>query len=147
MFKRILVPTDGTKRSDKAVAAAVELAAATGGGIVAFHAYPPFFAGAYGTFEAAKEALAEAYEQQQKAQAEQVVAAIEKRARAAGIAFDAVIMESSEVWQAINAVARKKKCDAICMASHGRRGLTAVLLGSETHKVLTHATLPVLVLR
>ena len=147
MFSRILVPTDGSKRSAKAVDAAIALAAAVGGGIVAFHAYPAFFAGAYGTFEAAKQGLMDAYEQQQKAEAAEIFAAIEAKARGAGVDFDAVAVESRAVWQAILATARRKKCDAICMASHGRHGLAGILLGSETQKVLTHAHLPVLVLR
>ena len=58
-----------------------------------------------------------------------------------------MLAENNDVWKTIIATAKKKKCDLICMASHGRRGLSGVLLGSETHKVLTHTDLPVLVLR
>ncbi len=147
MFKRILVPTDGSKLSTRAVKAAIELAAITDGSIVAFHAYPPFYAGAYGTFEMAKEVLADGYEQGAKTHAEELFAAAREMALAAGVAVDTMTTQTNDVWRAIIAAARRKKCDAICMASHGRHGLTGVLLGSETQKVLTHTTLPVLVLR
>jgi len=74
-------------------------------------------------------------------------ATIRKLTEAAGVPLDAVLVESNDVWKQIITTARKKKCDVICMASHGRRGIAGVLLGSETHKVLTHSELPVLVLR
>jgi nucleotide-binding universal stress UspA family protein len=147
MFRRILVPTDGSKLSDKAVQAAIELAAACGGSIVVFHAYPQFYGGAYGTFEMANEVLAEAHQAQEKAVSEQLFAAAAAKAAAAGVDCAAVAVESDHPWEAILAAAKKRKCDSICMASHGRRGLAGILLGSETQKVLTHATLPVLVLR
>jgi len=63
------------------------------------------------------------------------------------VPLEAVLVESNDVWKQIITTAKKKKCDVICMASHGRRGIAGVLLGSETHKVLTHSELPVLVLR
>jgi nucleotide-binding universal stress UspA family protein len=137
MFRKILVPTDGSKLSDKAVKSAVALAAACGGSLVVFHAYPKFYGGAYGTFEMATEVLAEVHEKQGRAEAAEIFAAAKKEADKSGVACETVTI----------AVAKKKKCDSICMASHGRRGLAGVLLGSETQKVLTHATLPVLVLR
>ena len=65
----------------------------------------------------------------------------------ASVAVESVLVESNDVAKQIIATAKKKKCDLICMASHGRRGISGVLLGSETHKVLTHSDLPVLVLR
>jgi len=147
MFKRILVPIDGSKRSDRAAVAAVELAARLLGTVVAFNAYPAFHGSAYGTFEQSRQVLADAHEQQGRAAAERLFARVREQAEAAGAGFESVVVESSEVWQAILAAARKKQCDAICMASHGRRGVAGVLLGSETQKVLTHSSLPVLVLR
>jgi len=102
---------------------------------------------AYGTFEQSRQVLADAHEQQGRAAAERLFARVREQAEAAGAGFESVVVESSEVWQAILAAARKKQCDAICMASHGRRGVAGVLLGSETQKVLTHSSLPVLVLR
>ena len=72
---------------------------------------------------------------------------MKKSTDAAGVALETALVESKDVWNQIIAVAKKKKCDLICMASHGRRGLSAVVLGSETNKVLTHSAIPVLVLR
>jgi nucleotide-binding universal stress UspA family protein len=63
------------------------------------------------------------------------------------VQFDAVLVENNNVWEQVISVAKKKKCDLICMASHGRRGIAGVLLGSETNKVLTHSNIPVLVVR
>ena len=111
------------------------------------HAYPRYHGGAYGTFEMAGEVLAETHEKQARAGAEAIFAAALRVAGKHGVTCETVALETDHPWEAILAVARKKKCDSICMASHGRRGLAGVLLGSETLKVLTHAKLPVLVLR
>jgi nucleotide-binding universal stress UspA family protein len=147
MFKHILVPTDGSKLSQKAVREAIEVAKATNARMTALHVYPKFAGSPYGTFGPAEDILEEAHENQSRAQAEQLFAGIRKLTDAAGIALEAILVESNEVWQQVIATAKKRKCDLICMASHGRRGLSGVLLGSETHKVLTHSEIPVLVLR
>ncbi len=147
MFKRILVPIDGSDLSDRAAVAAVELAAIVHGTVVAFNAFPAIHGSAFGTVELSRQILADAHEQQCRAAAERLFAGIRARAVAAGAGFESVVVESNDVWQAILAAARKKQCDVICMASHGRRGVAGVLLGSETQKVLTHSSLPVLVLR
>ena len=68
-------------------------------------------------------------------------------ASAARVALDTALVESDDIHKQILAVAKKKKCDLICMASHGRRGVAGLVLGSETHKVLTHCQIPVLVMR
>lgn len=147
MFKNILVPTDGSSLSQKAVQQGIQLAQATGAKIVALHVYPKFAGGPYGTYEASKDILAEVHLDQNEAAAAKIFAAIQPLADAAGVALSTVLVESNDVSQQIIAVAKRKKCDLICMASHGRRGLAGVVLGSETNKVLTHSTLPVLVLR
>jgi nucleotide-binding universal stress UspA family protein len=147
MFRRILVPSDGSPLSRGAVQAAVALAKACGAAVVVFHAYPKFRGGAYGTNESAHEALVAAHVQQAKADVDAIFAAADAEARAAGVPCECVAIAGDHPWEAILAVAKRKRCDAICMASHGRRGLAGVLLGSETQKVLTHATLPVLVIR
>jgi nucleotide-binding universal stress UspA family protein len=147
MFNNILVPTDGSKLSQKAVQKAVLLAKVTGAKLVALHIYPRFAGSPYGTFGPAEDILAEAHMKQHEAEAEELFAGIEKLASAADVALDTVLVEGDDVHKHIIAMARKKKCDLICMASHGRRGLSGVVLGSETHKVLTHSTIPILVLR
>ena len=147
MFKNILVPTDGSKLSQKAVKEAIELAQQSGAKITALHVYPKFSGSPYGTFGPAEDVLEEAHKNQRRADGDSIFAAVRKLADNAGITFESVLAESNDVWKQIIATAKKKKCDLICMASHGRRGLSGVLLGSETHKVLTHSELPVLVLR
>jgi len=147
MFKNILVPTDGSKLSQKAVKEAIELAQQSGAKVTALHVYPKFSGSPYGTFGPAEDVLEEAHKNQRRADGDAIFAAVRKLADNAGITFESVLAESNDVWKQIIATAKKKKCDLICMASHGRRGLSGVLLGSETHKVLTHSELPVLVVR
>jgi nucleotide-binding universal stress UspA family protein len=147
MYKKILVPTDGTKLSQRAVEHAIALARATGATVVALHAYPKFLGSPYGTVGPAAEVLAEAHERLARSEAEALFARIRHSADAAGVGLETVMLEAADIHRQILAVAHKRKCDLICMASHGRRGISALLLGSETQKVLTHGTLPVLVLR
>ena len=147
MFKRILVPTDGTELSQKAAKRALELAKMTHAKLVALHVLPRFSDSRAGMFGAAAKASDSTYDRQAKAEAQRWFAAIKQQADSAGVEFEAVLIESNEVWSAIILAANKKKCDLICMASHGRRGLSGILLGSETNKVLTHSRVAVLVLR
>lgn len=147
MFKHVLVPTDGSRLSQKAVKEAIELAKVTGARVTALHVYPKFMGSPYGTFGPAEDVLEEAHKKQARAQADELFGGIRKLTEAAGVALDSIVAESNDVWKQVIATAKKKKCDLICMASHGRRGLSGVLLGSETHKVLTHSDIPVLVLR
>ena len=155
MFNNILVPTDGSKLSQKAVQEAIQLAKLTGAKLVVLHVYPKFSGSPYGMpsefgpsrFGPSEDVIAEAHTRQHKAEAERLFAAIKKIAGAAGVALETALVESDDIYKQIIAVAKKNKCDLICMASHGRRGLSGVVLGSETHKVLTHSAIPVLVLR
>ena len=147
MLRRILVATDGSKLSAKAVNAALQLAHVFHARLVALHVYPKFPGSPYGTFGPAEDVLKQAHEDQGRARAEQLFADLGKQAEAAGVEIESALIVSNEAWKEIIAVAKRKKCDLICMASHGRRGLAALVLGSETQKVLTHTTLPVLVVR
>jgi nucleotide-binding universal stress UspA family protein len=147
MFNNILVPTDGSKLSQKAVQEAMLLAKLTGAKLVALHVYPRFAGSPYGTYGPAENTLAASHVTQHEAEAGELFAGLQNLARAAGVALDTALVESDDVHKEILAIARKKKCDLICMASHGRRGLAGILLGSETQKVLTHSKIPVLVMR
>lgn len=147
MFKNILVPTDGSELSQKAVTAAIELARITGAKLTALHSYPKFSGSPYGNFGPSEDVIEGAYDRHRKEQAEILFAGIRKLADAAGVASDSALVEGDEVWKQIVATAKKNNCELICMASHGRRGLTGVVLGSETIKVLTHTDIPVLVVR
>jgi nucleotide-binding universal stress UspA family protein len=147
MFNTILVPTDGSPLSEKAVQEAMLLAKMSHANVVALHVYPAFAGSPYGTYGPSEDILAEAHVRRHEAEAGKLFDRIKKLAKAADVALETALVQSNDVYTQIIAVAKKKKCDLICMASHGRRGLGGILLGSETHKVLTHSKVPVLVLR
>jgi nucleotide-binding universal stress UspA family protein len=147
MFKNILVPTDGSKLSQKAVNEAIDLARDFKATVTALHVFPKFSGSPYGTFGPAEDVLEEAHRNQAHAEGDRLFATLRKSADAAGVPFDGVLVENNDVSQQVISTAKKKKCDLICMASHGRRGIAGVLLGSETNKVLPHSNIPVLVLR
>jgi nucleotide-binding universal stress UspA family protein len=145
MFKSILIPTDGSKLSDQAVGQGLQLAKALGAKVVAMHVTAPFH-----VLAASAAALTETREHSERKAAEfskQIFDAIDGMAREAGVACTCHSRSGEHIWQEIIMAAEKFGCDAICMASHGRRGIAAVLIGSETVKVLTHSKIPVIVVR
>lgn len=147
MYQRILVATDGSVLSKKAVRSSIELAGATGAVLVALNVVPRY---PVSYFEGAITVSAQDIARTEKKWAEQgqsVVDGVRDAAEARGVTAKAVIAHSDLVAEAIMSAAKKHKCDLIVMASHGRRGLKRVLLGSETQHVLTHSSIPVLVLR
>lgn len=147
MYQRILVATDDSRLSRKAVRAAIGLAATTGATLVALHVVPRY---PTSYFEGALSLTADEIgrvEKQWADKAQELLDAAVEAARAAGVTAKPVAASSDHVADSIIAAARKHKCDLIVMASHGRRGIQRVLLGSETQHVLTHSTIPVLVLR
>lgn len=147
MYKRILVPTDGTALSKKAVKSAVALAASLGAELVALYVVPRY---PLSFFEGGVTIPVEDVERTEQAWSDQgqaVADTAQRLAAAAGVKAKAITVKSDLVAEAVLAAARKHKCDLVVMASHGRRGLKRLLLGSETQHVLTHGNLPVLVLR
>lgn len=148
MFKHILLPTDGSKLSDRAVARGVQFASAIGAAVTAVHVVPEFRMVVEEGFVSPMSAeLKKRFEKESQAHARKMLAKVEKTAEAAGVKCEAVAVVSDFPYQQIIEIAKKKKCDLIMMASHGRRGLSSLLLGSETAKVLTHSKIPVLVVR
>jgi nucleotide-binding universal stress UspA family protein len=147
MLNSILVPTDGSSLSHKALRFAIDLAELSGARLVALRVYPPYAGAPYGTDEPVNEILESAHVRHQRAEAERTFEEMRRESNAAGVALDAIAVEGVDPWSKIIAYARGRKCDLICMASHGRRGLAALVLGSETHKVLVHSRIPVLVVR
>jgi nucleotide-binding universal stress UspA family protein len=148
MFRHILFPTDGSEISDKAAATAIGLAKALGARLTALHVVPPYLPplpemGVGFTYAMTEDE----YDRAVTAQAAEMLAKIEEAAATAGVACDTATTTSPAPWDAIIRSARERGCDAIVMASHGRRGLAGLVLGSETTKVLTHSTIPVLVTR
>jgi nucleotide-binding universal stress UspA family protein len=147
MYKRILVTTDGTALSKKAVRGAIELATSLEAELVVLHVVPTY---PISYFEGGVTMTAAEISQTEKAWADKGMGVVEaacKQARAAGVTAKPVVMNSNFVAEATMSAARKHKCDLLVMASHGRKGIKRLLLGSETQHVLTHSTLPVLVLR
>jgi nucleotide-binding universal stress UspA family protein len=148
MFQHILVSTDGSRLSGKAIRAAVRLARATGARVTGAFVTAPFIAPAYGEGVMYAPMLSsKRYKELCKRESRKALAAVEIEARTAGVESGAVTVTADNPWQGILRAARSKKCDLIVMASHGRRGLSGLLLGSETSKVLTHSRIPVLVCR
>jgi nucleotide-binding universal stress UspA family protein len=145
MFKHILLPTDGSASSDIAIRAGVHLARDMGAKVTGVHVVPPFH-----TFTYRADMLEDTedqYEKESEERARKILLTIERQAMECGVPCDTVVVRSDDVYQAIIETATDRGCDVIAMASHGRRGVRALLLGSATHKVLTHSQLPVLVYR
>jgi nucleotide-binding universal stress UspA family protein len=147
MYKNLLVATDGSKLSEKAIDHAVALAKAVGASLTAFYAAPDYPMPAYADGVIYEPISKKEYSKLAATEAEKILAAATKTASAAGVECKTAFTIAAAPWEAILAAAKKNKCDGIVMASHGRRGMSALLLGSETQKVLTHSTLPVLVVR
>ncbi|MEO8753597.1 MAG: universal stress protein [Casimicrobiaceae bacterium] len=147
MYSNLLVPTDGSKLSDKALGQAIELAQALKARITAFHASPDYPLPMYAEGVSVPLTSKKDYAAEAKAAATKVLDRAAAKAAKAGVACTTVHVLAAAPWEAILECAKKSKCDAIVMASHGRRGISAMLLGSETTKVLTHSKLPVLVVR
>ena len=148
MYKKILVSTDGSKLSLKAIKTATQLAKSLGAGVMGVYVMPEYVPPVYG--EAAiymPEMSPKGFKAATAKQAKAALAVVEEAAKKAGVGFTGVSVTGAQPWQSIVRTASGKKCDLIVMASHGRRGLSGLLLGSETTKVLTHSKIPVLVVR
>jgi nucleotide-binding universal stress UspA family protein len=147
MFKHILVPTDGSKLSVKAAKQAVKLAKALGARITGFYASPDYSSIYYGDGYILRTPSAEDQAEFAQKQARKCLSTIEVEAEVEKVVCEVYHVASDSPYEAIIDAAKKKKCDLIFMASHGRRGLSGLVLGSETHKVLIHSKIPVLVCR
>lgn len=144
MYKRILVPTDGSERSVKAVEGAARFARPLGATLVVMTVVEPY---SYTNLAEYRPESIEQYDERVTAEAEEHLEAARKIAVAAGVEVKTVMVKSFSPAEAIIEQAEKNGCDIIFMASHGRKGIAAVLLGSETQKVLTHSQIPVMVYR
>ncbi|HOB95118.1 MAG TPA: universal stress protein [Aquabacterium sp.] len=144
MYKRILVPTDGSEITAKAVDTAVALARLSGASLSTLCVKEPFPYSAISEMQPVPPQ--EFYDAQERIAAERVKAVM-AAAGAAGVACEGATVEALHPWEAILEQAKNQGCDLIVMASHGRRGMAALLIGSETSRVLTHSPLPVLVVK
>lgn len=145
MYKNILIPTDGSDLAEKAVKSGIAFARETNAKITILTVAEPFHVFTFNTH-----VMEDTPAEYRKRIGEHTTKTLEQAAgaaKAAGVTCDTVQMEHEHPYQAIIDTARTKGCDMIMMASHGRRGLAGVMLGSETVKVLTHSKIPVLVHR
>jgi len=147
MFKHLLVPTDGSPLSQATVTQAVAFAHSCGARITFFHAAPNVPAIQGGAGALSDPTIAKAFHEKVDAAANQALSAAAAQSAQAHVACDTVLVHGNQPAEAIVQAASQQGCDLIFMASHGRRGVSALLLGSETNKVLTHCKIPVLVYR
>ena len=148
MFSNILVPTDGGPLSRKAMTAAIKLAKQQKARITSVHSTPAFVPMPYDVMTPPPELISRtAHNKTMASAAAKVLGAMEKLCRSAGVEWEGVHVAETDPYRAVIDTAKRKRCDLVLMASHGRRGISALLLGSETQKVLTHSKIPVLVYR
>jgi nucleotide-binding universal stress UspA family protein len=145
MYKHILVATDGSELSDKAVAHALGLAKALGARVTAVNATAPWTSAAYATVPTPS--LIKVYEKAAAENAAHTLAAVGEAAKKRDVACATVHVKDQYAAEGIINTARDKGCDLIVMASHGRRAVARVLLGSEATKVLTLSPIAVLIVR
>ena len=148
MYNHILVSTDGSKLSEKAIRTACALASSIGAKVTGLFVVPPYVPPVYSEGMIHARAMSKSkYRASCRRAGREALAAVEVESQAARVPFGSAILAAETPWEGIVHAAKSKKCDLIVMASHGRRGLAGLLLGSETTKVLTHSKIPVLVCR
>lgn len=144
MFKHILIPIDGSPVANKAAKAGIALARRLGAKVTAYFAIEtlqPIYVEGY----AFNQKDIEGFERRAREAGQKRVDAIGKLAKAAGVPFTSVVAKALTPYEGIIAAAKKRKCDVIFMASHGRRGFSRLIMGSVTQKVLSHSKIPVVV--
>jgi nucleotide-binding universal stress UspA family protein len=147
MFKHILIPTDGSPISTKAVKAGIAFAKQEGAKVTGYHAVEPVPMHIYGEgYVADKEMVAE-FERRRHDAAKKHISALAREALKAGVPFEPVVQTSNRPYDGIVETAKKRKCDLILMSSHGHRGFDRVMLGSVADKVIQRSRVPVLVYR
>ena len=147
MFKHILVPNDGSELSQDAVRHAVSFSKEIGAKITAFHVKPEYPVTYYGEGVLIDTTSPEKFDELAETQAKELLDFVQNLCQEAGVPSDNLTAISDAPCEAIVTAAKECGCDLIFMASHGRHGLTSFLLGSQTQKVVTHSTIPVLVYR
>ena len=146
MYRRILIPTDGSELCRSAASKGIEFARESDAEVVAFHAIPATSYMLY-TESGPSDLMVEQFEKEARARGERLTAEIADLAVKAGVKAQTLCLANDHPWEGIIEAANTLHCDLIFMASQGRKGLTAMLLGSETTKVLTHSKIAVLVYR
>ena len=145
MFKHFLIATDGSQLAESGALSAVQLAKSMSAKLTAITVSTPFHI--FATDAVMVTDTEEIYKVQCKSQAETYLSVIKTAAESSGVSFEGIHVSHDPPYAAIIETANNKGCDVICMASHGRRGIAALVLGSVTVKVLTHSKIPVVVWR
>ena len=147
MFKHILVPTDGSQLSQDTVSRAIVFAKEVGARVTAFFAKPEYPVTYFGEGALIDPTTPDKFAEMADQQAQEILDFVAAACREAGVDCQTLSVTSDIPYEAIIEAAEKAGCDLIFMASHGRKGISGLLLGSETNKVLTHSKIPVLVYR
>jgi nucleotide-binding universal stress UspA family protein len=147
MFKNILIPTDGSKLSAKAIKSGLAYAKSIKARVTGCYVVEPFQPYYFGDYIPPDMPTPKEFERQAREAGEKYLAQMGALARAAGLKYSGSVVMADTPYAGIIKAAKKGRCDLIFMASHGRRGVSGLLLGSETNKVLTHSKIPVLVYR
>jgi len=147
MYKRILVPTDGSKLSNKAIKEAAKLGKLCQAELLLLHVREPYVRPLVSEGSGMLYSSKRSDKEHEAKEEQDLLQAAEKIADAMGVTTVTTYVSSPSPYEAIIKTAKKSKCDLIVMASHGRKGMVGFLMGSETQKVLTHTTIPVLVVR
>src|SRR5690606_16905620 len=147
MFKHLLVPTDGSALSQETVLSAVQFAAETGAKVTFLYVRPDYPVSYFGEGALVDPTTPESFADMTGKVADEILERSAAVAKAKGVPSTGRSLVNDLPYEGIIETATTEGCDLIFMASHGRRGLVGLLLGSETQKVLTHSTIPVLVYR
>ena len=147
MFEHILIPTDGSDWSLRTIHAGIDMAKRLGARVTGFYAQQTYPVSPFAEYVPPDVISPEEFDQRQRERAERVLATVSELAQAAGVPCETATAVADSPWVGITKAAKEKGCDLIFMASHGRRGLASILLGSETYRVLAHCHIPVLVYR
>lgn len=147
MFKHILIATDGSELSEKVLGPGAALAKTLGAKITGTHVYPEHMSSYSGEMAWADGALRERAHEAARANGASYLDRVAAAAKEAGVPFERALVANDQVWQGLIDTARERGCDLIMMAAHGRGGISGLILGSETNRVLVHSKIPVLVYR
>ena len=145
MFKHLLLPTDGSEASQATLLEGVRLAKELNARITGISVVPEFHVLTFNTMMI--EDTREVFIAESRSQALKYLAVLNQAANESGVPCETEVVLGDHPYEAILQACESKGCDLIVMASHGRRGVQALLIGSETQKVLTHSKVPVLVYR
>jgi len=147
MYMHILIPTDGSDTAAKGVVAGIDYAREAGAKVLFFTAVPEYQVPSEAELMSRRVKSLDQYERESEQAARAVLDKVAAAAKSANIAFETEFARSDKPYQAIIDAARRRGCDAIFIASHGRNGLAEMWHGSQTHEILTHSDIPTLVYR